>query len=50
MGWDGDIPDLVGVTLTNRLGGEEEGVALDVSVGVNHCDERCGGEARKRCR
>ena len=36
--------------LTDRLGGEEEGVALDVSVGVNHCDERCGGEARKRCR
>ena len=28
MGWGGDIPDLVGVTLTNRLGGEEEGVAL----------------------
>lgn len=25
----GDIPDLVGVTLTNRLGGEQEGVALE---------------------
>ena len=27
--WNSDIPDLVGVTLTNRLGGEEEGAALD---------------------
>ena len=27
--WDGDIPDLVGVALTDGLGGEEEGAALD---------------------
>lgn len=36
--------------LTDRLGGEEEGVTLDVSVGVNHCDGRGGGGAEKRCR
>jgi len=36
--------------LTDRLGGEEEGVTLDISVCVNHCEERGVGGARKRCR
>jgi hypothetical protein len=40
-----------GVTyLTDRLGGEEEGVTLGSSVGVDHFDGRGGGEEKMQVR
>lgn len=42
--------ELKAAYLTDRLGGEEEGVTLDVSVGVDHCDERGGGGVERRWR
>ena len=36
-----NIPNFVGVTLTNRLGGEEEGVTLDDSKNTQGYNDNC---------